>query len=230
MNIGGFNKLTMLDFPGVVSAIIFTQGCNFACPYCHNPGLIPVRGEVDLTPVDESEVFAYLQKRQGILSGVVITGGEPTIHSELQGFIERIKNLKYKVKFDTNGSNPAKLQKLINLELLDYIAMDLKAPLTAYSPFTTNQKIIKQLQQSINIIKDSGLSHEFRTTCVSPFVTCDSLKELATLPGNSPWFLQTARLKDVFKPEYEMTGMGCEELESLLPVLQKSAPNASLRV
>lgn len=226
MIIGGFNKLTTLDFPGVVSAIVFTQGCNFACPYCHNPGLIPARGEA---LEDTGEILAYLKKRQGILGGVVVTGGEPTIHSELQIFCQELKNLKYKVKFDTNGSNPLVLKELIALELLDYIAMDLKAPLHAYSAFSAANALPQQLSESIDIIRNSGLAHEFRTTCAKPFTTPESLKELARLPGSSPWFLQTVRLKDVFRPEYEMAEIHREELEDLLPKLRLLAPNVTLR-
>ncbi|MGC9053845.1 MAG: anaerobic ribonucleoside-triphosphate reductase activating protein, partial [Candidatus Hydrogenedens sp.] len=126
MKIGGFQPFSLSDFPNCVSAIVFTQGCNFRCPFCHNPSL--VLPELFLPPIPEEALIAFLNERKGKLDGVVITGGEPTIQSDLMKFVSEIKGLGYKVKLDTNGSNPEILKELIENNLLDYVAMDVKAP------------------------------------------------------------------------------------------------------
>lgn len=162
MKLGGMVKFTLIDFPGRPAAIVFTQGCNFRCRYCHNPEL--VYPHLFTEPFSEDEFFAFLARRQGTLEGVVVSGGEPTLHDDLPRFLIDIKSLGYKVKLDTNGSRPEMLQELIEKKLVDYIAMDLKAPLDKYALITgidTNSAII---QQSIDIIRQSGLPHEFRTT------------------------------------------------------------------
>ncbi len=162
MKLGGMVKFTLIDFPGRPAAIVFTQGCNFRCRYCHNPEL--VYPHLFTEPFSEDEFFSFLARRQGTLDGVVVSGGEPTLHDDLPRFLLDIKSLGYKVKLDTNGSRPEMLKQLIQDKLVDFIAMDLKAPFDKYALITgvdTNSAII---EQSIDLIRKSGLPHEFRTT------------------------------------------------------------------
>ena len=179
MKIGGLIKFTLIDFPGRPAAVIFTQGCNFRCRYCHNPEL--VYPHLFTETVSDEEIFAFLQRRQGSLEGVVVSGGEPTLHDDLPAFIARIKALGYAVKLDTNGSRPEMLQELFDKKLLDYIAMDLNAPLDKYSLITgveTNPEIIRK---SMDLIRQSGLAYEFRTTYDKEVLTeadIDALKAL----------------------------------------------------
>ncbi len=167
MRIGGLLKNSMIDYPGKISCVLFVSGCNFFCPYCHNPAL--ARGERP-TPVVEGRVRALLEERTDFLGGVVITGGEPTLSDSLIAFCRRVKQIGYPVKLDTNGSNPDRLTKLIKDGLIDYIAMDVKTDPKMYTPLICSSSHEKKIIRSINRIKKSGLPHEFRTTCAAPFI------------------------------------------------------------
>ena len=160
MKIAGMQKVTLLDFPDTLSCIIFTKGCNFKCPFCQNSGLI---NNLDDDTLEMDKVFSYLEKRKGILEGVVITGGEPTIHKDLKEFIKKIKDMGYKVKLDTNGYNPVMLKDLIDSNLLDYVAMDIKQTLAKYSMVSGVNINTDKIMQSIKILEDSNVSHEFKT-------------------------------------------------------------------
>jgi pyruvate formate lyase activating enzyme len=160
MKIGGLQKLSLIDYPGVPAAIIFTQGCNMTCPYCHNPQL--VYPHLFETSISDDEVLSFLKKRQKLLKGVVISGGEPTIQKDLAEFITLIKDLNFLVKLDTNGANPMVLKDLIASNLLDFIAMDIKSPAEKYNLFFKGD--LDTIKQSIKIIQSSGLKHLFRTT------------------------------------------------------------------
>ena len=162
MRIGGFQKFSLIDFPQKSSAVIFTQGCNFRCSYCHNPEL--VYENLFGVPVREEEIFAFLEQRKDILDGVVITGGEPTLQSDLEDFVAKIKFRGYLIKLDTNGSNPDIIGKLLNKKLLDFIAMDIKAPFDKYESVCGVKINILNIKKSINIIKNSQIAFEFRTT------------------------------------------------------------------
>jgi pyruvate formate lyase activating enzyme len=170
MKIGGLQKFSLIDYPGKISAIVFTQGCNFRCPYCYNPELVDPA--LFLEPLDEAGIFSFLESRQGRLDGVVITGGEPTLQPDLADFICRVRELGFCVKLDTNGSNPQVLQSLIERGGLDYIAMDIKAPLTGrksdpedrYASATRSSVSSGDIRRSIDLIISSGVDHEFRTT------------------------------------------------------------------
>jgi pyruvate formate lyase activating enzyme len=153
----------MIDFPGKISAIVFTQGCNINCRYCHNPELItPAQGEQ--SPYGEDDVISYLEKRRGALDGVVITGGEPTIHPDLKDFILKIKKVGYLIKLDTNGTNPKLLREIIEAKLLDFIAMDVKAPFDKYEAICQTPVNIEDIKNSMRAIVASGVPYEFRTT------------------------------------------------------------------
>lgn len=177
--IGGLQKSSLIDYPEKISAIIFTQGCNFRCPYCHNPELI--EGTENGEQETAESVFRFLKSRIGKLDGVVITGGEPTLHKDLPEFIKKIKDLGFALKLDTNGTNPQMLQELIDTNLIDYIAMDIKAPLDKYSEVVCASVDTKKIQQSIDILKNSNIDYEFRTTVVKSQLTRADFEKIGAL-------------------------------------------------
>jgi pyruvate formate lyase activating enzyme len=162
MIIGGLQPLTLCDFPGVLAAILFTRGCQFRCPYCHNPELVdPVRYA---SPIPWSTVETFLRGRTGRLQGIVITGGEPTLHSDLVDMTRKLKSLGFLIKLDTNGSHPCALRTMMSDGLVDFIAMDVKAPLARYAEVVRAPVQLEEIQQSIDAVIHSGVPHEFRTT------------------------------------------------------------------
>lgn len=179
MVIGGIQKFSLLDFPGRTACIIFTQGCNFRCPYCYNRSLVLPEYYTD--PLPEEEVFRFLRKRMGLLEGVVITGGEPTVHPDLPGFIAKVKSMGYLVKLDTNGSSPEILKKLIDEKLIDFVAMDVKAPPERYQEVVRSEVNVRNVLMSIQLIKNSGIPYEFRTTAVKGFVDKEDLIKIGRL-------------------------------------------------
>jgi len=179
VKIGGIQKLSLIDYPGKICAIIFTQGCNFRCPYCHNPELVlpQMYGEI----IPEEDIFGFLQKRKGSLDGVEITGGEPLLHKDIGVFLRKIKQMDYTVKLDTNGSFPNRLKDIIRNRLADYIAMDIKAPLEKYN-FIAGVKVnTEDIKKSIRIIVRSGLDYHFRTTVVKGLLTIKDIKQIRRL-------------------------------------------------
>ncbi|WP_372519568.1 anaerobic ribonucleoside-triphosphate reductase activating protein [Candidatus Ruminimicrobiellum ovillum] len=162
MRIGGLQKFSFIDFPNKTAAIIFTQGCNFRCAYCHNPELIyPNMYQV---PMPEEQIFAFLESRRNQLDAVVITGGEPTLQPDLIDFIKKVKAMGFLVKLDSNGSNPEVLEQIINQKLVDFIAMDIKAPFDKYNLVCCVPVNIENIKRSIELIKNSGIDFLFRTT------------------------------------------------------------------
>lgn len=179
MRIGGFQKLTLVDFPGKVAATVFVQGCNFRCGYCHNPELVLKRLFQGYIP--QEEVLNYLYDRREKLQGVVITGGEPTLQKGLSCFIVRIKEMGFKVKIDTNGSHPEVLLSLLELNLIDYIAMDVKSSLARYALVTGTLCDTTKIQESINLIIKSGIPYQLRTTLVKEFCSNQDLSDIQLL-------------------------------------------------
>jgi len=179
MKIGGFQKFSLIDYPSKISAIIFTQGCNFRCPYCHNPELVDPK--LFTYTLDEDSILTFLRKRVGKLEGVVITGGEPLLQHDLIEFIERVKEMGYLVKLDTNGSYPEILERLLAKNLIDYIAMDIKAPLEKYHDVVQTDVCTEKIMESITIILNSNIDYEFRTTVVKDLLTEDDLICIAKL-------------------------------------------------
>lgn len=199
MNIAGFQPTTFSDYPGHVAAIIFTQGCNFRCPFCHNGDLLETRigNEIDNSDkrrfelVPETLVLARLTKRSKQLTGVVVTGGEPTLQEDLLAWLQQIKTLGYKIKLDTNGSRPRVLKMAVEMNLVDFFAMDIKAPPEKYSQLSGIQVDMSAIEQSISIIAKSNLLHEFRTTYVTPLLTEEDIHKIKDrLPHNSPFRVQ----------------------------------------
>jgi len=181
VKIGGLVKLSLIDYPGKLSAVIFLEGCNFRCSFCHNPDLVLSR----TTKIDTTDVFVFLKKRIGMLNGVVITGGEPTVQHGLVDFIREIKMLGFSVKLDTNGSNPRVIKKLLDEKLIDYIAMDIKAPFEQYDVGAALD--INKIKESIKMIKESNLDYEFRTT-IEPRLNKEDLVKIAKQLGGAKRF------------------------------------------
>ena len=175
MNIGGLQKTSLLDYPDTISAIIWTVGCDFLCPFCYNKDL--VLGKVGVIP--EEEVLSFLEKRKGMLEGLVISGGEPLMQKDIVQFAEKVKKLGYLIKIDTNGMYPEKLKELIDKKLVDYIAMDVKAPNSKYDELTDVKTDIKKIEKSIEIIRNSKLDYEFKTTFVPELLTKEDIVSIA---------------------------------------------------
>lgn len=201
MVFGGLHKNSFIDYPGKMSCVLFLSGCNFKCPYCHNPGLVENRTTCD-TPIDENQVYRFLNRRKSFLDGVVISGGEPTLQKDILGLCEKIKTMGYPVKLDTNGSRPHIIKKLIQRELVDYIAMDIKTDPRGYSPLLKNGFHSNQILTSIWMIMESAPAYEFRTTCVKPLVTPGVIESICrTISGADLYILQQFRDTDVLEPD-----------------------------
>lgn len=188
MKIGGLQKISLIDYPGRISAIVFTQGCNFRCPYCHNPELVDPAQYGPILP--EEEVLSFLKNRRGKLEAVTITGGEPTLQVDLEGFLRQIKTMGYLIKVDTNGSNPAALERLIRGRLVDYLALDVKGPLRKYGQITKVMVETAKIRRSIELITSSEIEHEFRTTVVRSQLDKYDLIDTAKLIKRGLYFLQ----------------------------------------
>ena len=190
MKICGFQKMTMLDFPGKVACTVFTGGCNFRCPFCHNALLVTDIDESNT--FDEDEIIAYLYKRKGIIDGVCITGGEPLMQKDIAEFLEKVKATGMPVKLDTNGSYPQKLRELVEKGLVDFVAMDIKNSKEKY-PVTVglNQYDISKVEESISFLLSDAVDYEFRTTVVKEFHTKEDIADIAKwISGAKRYFLQ----------------------------------------
>lgn len=227
MKLCGLQKTTLLDYPGHVAATIFLGGCNFLCPFCHNSQLI----KGDVTPsFSENEMMGFLKKRKGILEGICITGGEPTLNGDLEALIEKIKDLGYLVKLDTNGYRPEVLKRLVSLGLLDYVAMDIKAGKDNFPKASGIAGIrMEQVEESAAFLMEKHVPFEFRTTVVKGIHTQKDFDDIgAWLMGPSLYYLQNyVESEDVLCPGYE--SFTREELEAFLNRLKPLLPNASLR-
>ncbi|TCL56898.1 pyruvate formate lyase activating enzyme [Kineothrix alysoides] len=228
IRIHGLNKTTLLDYPGHVAATIFLGRCNFRCPFCHNGGLVLNPDSQPLIP--EEEVLTFLKKRIGILTGVCITGGEPTLEPELLQFIRKIKEFGYLVKLDTNGYKPEVIEKLLAENLLDYIAMDVKNSLEKYGQTAGAEHMdTEKIKSSIQIIMNSRIPYELRTTVVKEFHTRQDLLDLAEeIKGAKAYFLQG------YKDSEQAIQQGFhsyekEELEEIVKILRPIIPNIQLR-
>ena len=188
MKLGGLVKFTLIDFPGTPAAIVFTQGCNFRCRYCHNPELVYPHLFTESMP--EEEVMAFLQRRRGTLEGVVISGGEPTLQEDLVRFMAQVKALGYKTKLDTNGTRPEVLKELIDKKLVDFIAMDLKAPLEKYAAITGVEANSTVLRESMSLIVKSGLAYQFRTTYDKEVLTDDDIAAISQIVEGKNYTVQ----------------------------------------
>lgn len=220
MTFGGIEKLTLIDFPGKVSCVVYTIGCNFRCPYCHNPALVD---ETIETRIPEEEVFALLERKEGILDGVVITGGEPTMHGDdLLHFMAEVQKRGFMVKLDTNGTNPTLLRKAMDRGLLDYIAMDIKAPLSKYSATVARPVDIVAIEQSIKMIIASPIQYEFRTTVVKSMLSPEDIEQIGReIRGAKRYYLQKFVSSNLLlNPQFrKKTTYSEEELKTLQEIL-----------
>ncbi len=206
MLLSGVQPFTLLDYPGKSACIIFTAGCNFRCGYCHNPEFVlPERiCAMKEAFVDEEAFFVFLKKRVGLLEGVVISGGEPTLQADLPKFIARIKELGFKIKLDTNGSRPEDVRKLISLSLLDYIAMDIKTSLARYDELMEPFVKAEAINETVELLKKSGIPYEFRTTFIEELHDDETLGAMIPLiSGAERYFLQSFRPGHVLDPAFQ---------------------------
>lgn len=190
MRIVGLMKTTLLDYPGKVASTIFTGGCNFRCPYCHNGDL--VLNHTTMEPYSEEEIFSHLNKRKNTLNGVCITGGEPTLQTELPEFIRKVKSLNLLIKLDTNGTNPAMLSSLLEEGLLDYVAMDIKHCKSKYNDVACmNPLNIQSIEESVDILKNCDIDYEFRTTVTRELHKMEDFEEIGQwIEGSKAYYLQ----------------------------------------
>lgn len=189
MDFGGFEKFTLIDYPGKIACMVYTIGCNFRCAYCHNPELVNCNV---IERIKEKEILDFLETRKEMLDGIVITGGEPTMHGErLLNFMRKVKDLGFLVKLDSNGTSPEILQTAIDEKIIDYIAMDIKAPLSKYKEVTMRLDNIDAIKKSIKIIMDSGVDYEFRTTVVKSQLSFEDFDLIGEeIKGAKNYFLQ----------------------------------------
>lgn len=189
MKILGFQKMTMLDFPGKIACTIFTAGCNFRCPFCHNAPLVT---HIDGQEFSQEEILSYLNKRKGMLDGVCITGGEPLLQKDIKDLIIKIKELGYAVKLDTNGSFPDVLKSLVSQNLIDYVAMDVKNSPSKYAlTADASESVVKKVDESIKFLLTGAIPYEFRTTVVKEFHTPTDFEEIGKwIEGADAYYLQ----------------------------------------
>jgi len=229
MFIAGMQKLTLLDFPGVVACTLFTAGCNFRCPWCHNAGLVLPEENPDLLEGDE--VLSFLEKRKGVLDGVCVTGGEPLLQAELPEFLRRVKDLGYRVKLDTNGSFPERLEALVREKLVDRVAMDIKNGPSRYAETAGLRNLdLSAVTASKDFLLSDPVDYEFRTTVVRGLHTAESLLEAADwIAGAKQWFLQQFKDSGNLIHGEGLSAFTDGEMQALLETVQKKIPAAQLR-
>ena len=230
MILKGLQKTTLLDYPTKVACTVFTPGCNFRCPFCHNASLVINTAPSETLSIDA--FFEYLKKRQGILDGVCITGGEPLIQKGIEEFISNIKSLGYCVKVDTNGSQPKTLSSLINNDLVDYVAMDIKASKKKYSAVCglDNDELLANVCKSIDILMQKKVDFEFRTTVVRELHTLDDFHEIGSwIKGSDKYFLQQFKDSEDLLVNGKFTAYNENEMQAILKVVQEYIPSAQLR-
>lgn len=227
MKICGLQKLTLLDFPTKTACTVFTGGCNLRCPFCHNASLVTGVAEA----MDVEEFYSFLKKRKGLLQGVCVSGGEPLLQKELPSFIKRIKDMDFAVKLDTNGTMPQKLSELITAGLTDYVAMDLKNSPEKYGETVGVKGFdFKTVAESMDILRGSGISYEYRTTVVKPLHTLQSLEELASLiKPDEVWYLQQYTDSGELINPTGLTPYTDDEMRNIVDFLRKNTPSVRLR-
>jgi len=204
MEIGGLQKLTLIDYPKKLACTVFTTGCNFRCPFCYSPELV-LPGKIKNQPkISQAEFFDFLKERKELLEGVVICGGEPTIHKDLPTFIEKIKKMDYSVKLDTNGSGPSVLKNLIENNLIDYVAMDIKGPRESYQKLVVRKISLADVERSVQILKESKIDFEFRTTIVPGLLEKKDITKLSRWIGpGGKYYLQGFRPEKTIDPSFK---------------------------
>ncbi|MBU2577525.1 anaerobic ribonucleoside-triphosphate reductase activating protein [Patescibacteria group bacterium] len=239
MQIAGYLKTSLIEWPGLISSVVFTPGCNFRCPFCHNPELINLSGKSKL--LKEEEIISDLEKRKQWVDAVAITGGEPTLQKDLPEFLKKLKKMGYQIMVETNGSKPEVLKTLFKESLVDFIGMDLKGNFEDYDKYAGIQdskleirNLNSKLKNSIEEIIKSGLKYELRTTVVPGLHTKDNLIELAEdireISGNCSWYLQQFRSTSCLNPEFtKLKPFSKEEMENFQKIFKKHFPQVFLR-
>lgn len=230
IKIGGMQKMTLLDYPGKVACTIFTAGCNFKCPFCHNRELVFIPENYEY--FDSQDVLDYLEKRKGLLDGVCISGGEPLLQENLESFIAKIRELGYQIKLDTNGGYPQKLKSIVEKGLIDYVAMDVKnsrdkyAETAGMNPGSFN---LEPIEQSVEYLKTCGIDHEFRTTVVRELHTAEDLREIAEWigPDQKYYLQQYMDSENIIQPGF--TAYDAAEMEELKQTVAPLVPAVELR-
>lgn len=224
MQIGGLQKLTLLDFPGQVACTVFLQGCNFRCPFCHNPSLV-----LGTEAITEESVLAFLKQRQGLLDGVAITGGEPLLSAGLEDLLRQIRSLGYKIKLDTNGSFPGKLEQLIADGLVDYVAMDIKNAPEKYDQTAGTAGFLPAVRESASLLIDGKIPYEFRTTVVDELHEPEDFHAIGQwLSGAQQYFLQCfTDSGEILQPGLHAPSK--EKLEKCLAIAGQYIPNTHIR-
>lgn len=230
VKIGGLEKTSLLDYPGKISAIIFTYGCNLRCSYCHNPELVIEEFDKERS-VSEKYLLSFLESKKGKLDAVVITGGEPLLHNDLEKLIKKIKKMGFLVKLDTNGLLPDRLKTLIRNGLLDYIAMDIKYPSADYPAMTGYPAVRDKIKESIEIIMNSGIDYEFRTTYVKGIHTFESAKRIGLMiSGARVYYVQNFRDGKTITPGFDSSNSFTEkELKKLRSTVSPYVKRALIR-
>ena len=230
LKIGGLEKVSLLDYPGKVSVVLFTYGCNLKCSFCHNPELViyPLDSDVE---IKEEEFFHYLKGRRGLIDAVVITGGEPLIWKDISLLIERIREMDFLIKLDTNGFFPKELKQLLKKGLLDYIAMDVKWSKDDYTKFSGDKKAVEKVEKSIEIIMNSGIDYEFRTTVVKGIHSIeDGTKMAAMIKGAKKYYIQNFRSGKTIDETLDSSNSFTEkELKLILLEAKKYVRNSYIR-
>lgn len=223
MTIGGLQKATLIDFPGRIACTVFLCGCNFRCPWCYSSELVLPEKIKKQPEIFQKDFFGFLKSRQGLLEGVVVCGGEPTINKDLPEFIKKIKKLGFLVKLDTNGSNPQMIKNLIKTQLVDYVAMDIKGPKEKYGQFVGVKADIGKIQKSINILKEGRIDYEFRSTVVPSLHKKEDLLNMAKwISGAKKYRLQGFRSEKTIDPEFSKM-KPCSQ-EYLLEIKKEISP------
>lgn len=227
MRLGGLQECSLIDYPGHICAIVFTIGCNFRCPYCHNPELVDETAE----EISEEDFFKFLKKRKGRLDAVTITGGEPTMHDDLILFIKKIKELGFKVKLDSNGTKPSIIKQVQDEKLVDYIAMDIKAPLAKYEATIARPVDIKAMRESMDLLMSGDVPYEFRTTVIKSLLPPEDLEQIGKeIAGANNYYLQKFVSSKLLNPGFvRKTTYSDEEFEEFREMMLKYVENCEIR-
>jgi pyruvate formate lyase activating enzyme len=231
MLFGGLQKTTLVDYSGKVAATIFTAGCNFRCPYCHNPELVLPELIKEQPKITEKEILNFLKEHQKLLEGVCITGGEPTIQPDLINFIKKVKDLGFLVKLDTNGSRPGVLNSLIEGNLIDYVAMDIKAPKQKYDLFVEDEKIGENIDKSIELLKQDKVDYEFRTTLAPDILEEQDILAIADWIKFAPrYFLQRFQNSKVLNEKFkDLQPWSEQRIKTVLKKIKPYFPQCDIR-
>ncbi len=228
MKMGGLQKTSLLDYPDTLSAIIWTAGCNFRCPFCYNKNLVLGKTEI----ISEETILSFIEKRRDVLEGLSISGGEPLLQEDIVDFTEKVKKLNYLIKIDTNGAFPEKLKELIDKKLVDYVSMDVKAPKKKYAQLAGVKIDISKIEQSIDLIKNEAPDYEFKTTIVPGMLDKKDIVEIAKwLEGSKQFYLQQFKSDSplVSSKLNDIVPYSKEKLSEMLYEIKPFFKNCSLR-